>query len=210
MFISVLCEYCAVHDQSDWYWRNSGSALTLLHPVSFLSFLTSFTLSLSWHLPTVSPIPPNPIPVCHHWDHCNLGVRRIPQVPEETQATLHPGLLCRLLHPGISHDHRGTPYTQKHTFTSIQTYKAHVSRQRSYIYPLIYSYLMACLRLETGSRDALAFSPTRPPTLLWISRQICACKVKAWPSEDRLAEWNKRGWSAIKIPLDSSEGKIQP
>lgn len=54
-------------------------------------------------------------PVCHHRDHCHLRVGRVPQVLEETQAALHPGLLRLLLHPGISHDHRGTDTDARHT-----------------------------------------------------------------------------------------------
>lgn len=52
------------------------------------------------------------IPVRHHRDHRNLRVRRVPQILEETQTAVHPGLLRQLLHPRISHDHRGT--TRRH------------------------------------------------------------------------------------------------
>lgn len=51
------------------------------------------------------------LPVCHHRDHRDLCVGRVPQILAEAQAGLHPGLLRLLLHPGIPHDHRGTDAT---------------------------------------------------------------------------------------------------
>lgn len=54
--------------------------------------------------------------VCHHWDHRNLGFGWVPQVFEEAQTALHPGLLHLLLHPGISNDHRGMKETLIHLF----------------------------------------------------------------------------------------------
>lgn len=50
---------------------------------------------------------PGPVPVCHHRDHRDLHLGRVPQVPAHTQAGLHSGLLRLLLHHGLSDDHSG-------------------------------------------------------------------------------------------------------
>lgn len=47
---------------------------------------------------------PGTIPVCHHRDHSDVHLGRVPQVPAHTQAGLHPGLLHLLLHHGLSND----------------------------------------------------------------------------------------------------------
>lgn len=57
---------------------------------------------------------PSP-PVCHHWDHRDLGVGWVSEVPEEAQSALHSGLLHLLLHPGLPDDHRGLKGTHTHT-----------------------------------------------------------------------------------------------
>lgn len=164
---------------SSHMWLNSKK-INLFSLISIpLPSVHTFSLA---HLFPPFLLPLISVPVCHHWDHRNLCVRRVPQIFEETQTALHPGLLRLLLHPGISHDHRGK--TQRHTSMYAHT---DLTPQRTLKHPPCALWLF-----------------------LWISRQISACKAKLQPSEDRLNEWNKRGWVLLKSPQTASDGKIQP
>ncbi len=137
----------------------------------FCPFSPHFSLFL-W-LISFSPLflPIISIPVCHHWDHRNLCVRRVPQILEETQTALHPGLLHLLLHPGISHDHRGTTQTLKRS--SVCAHWCHTV-------------------------GPLEHSPRALRLFLWISRQISACKAKSQLSEKNPPRQLQRTNSSLK------------
>lgn len=122
------------------------------------------------------------IPVCHHWDHRNLCVGRVPQILEETQTSLYPGLLHLLLYPGISHDHRGMGTDTKHTSMYVHTdatQQGHLSRRP------------ATLSLNK-------------PTDFCMQSEVAAFRGQAqWVEQESM--------SLIKPPLapTASEGKIQ-
>lgn len=93
--------------------KYSGANLTH-HLVTIRNIFISCKHTFFSLLPILSSSPIISIPVCHHWDHRDLRVRRVPQILEETQTALHLGLLRLLLHSRVPHDHRGTVHYAQH------------------------------------------------------------------------------------------------